>query len=196
MVIDHYRSTPMNFPSNKNSITLIGMAGAGKSFMGRHLAKELGWQFIDTDDLIEQNAQKGLQEILDALGDEEFIKLEAKTILGLKDIRFKIISPGGSICYSDQAMKFLKENSLVIYLADSYSRIINRIRNLNSRGIVGLKNKSFEQLYKERAALYQKYADFTIDMSAMPTADKWKKFQEVKSRILEAVKATHEIGTR
>jgi shikimate kinase len=113
--------------------------------------------------------------------------LENKTILGLEYIQFKVISPGGSVIYSPQTMNFLKDNSIVVYLSDSYSRILNRIRNLNSRGIVGLKNKSFEQLYNEREQLYKKYADFTIDMSVMSTVDKWKKYQEVKAKIFEDI---------
>lgn len=177
----------INFPENKKAITLIGMAGAGKSFIGRNLARLLEFEFIDTDDLIEKRAGEGLQEILDREGDENFLKIETDTIINLGNIQNKIISPGGSVIYSPAAMEYFKANSIVIYLADSYGRILNRIKNLDSRGIVGLKNKNFEQLYKEREALYKKFADLTIDMSHMQTDDKQAKAQEVTEKIIQGI---------
>lgn len=177
----------MQFPLNKKSITLIGMAGAGKSFIGRNLAKLLQFKFVDTDDLIEQTQKQGLQDILDKIGDKKFIELETQIIINLENIQNKIISPGGSVIYSPQAMEFLKNNSVVIYLADSYSHILNRIKNLNSRGIVGLKGNSFEQLYLEREKLYNKFADITIDMAHMQTGDKYKKAKEVTEKIIEEI---------
>ncbi len=174
----------MNFPQNKKSITLIGMAGAGKSFIGRNLAKLLEFDFIDTDEVIEKDTNQKLQKLLDNLGEEKFIELEKNIIIGLGNIQNKIISPGGSVVYSPATMQYLKANSIVIYLADSYNRILNRIKNLESRGIVGLKNKNFEQLYKERQILYKKYADITIDMSKMQTNDKNAKAKQVIKKII------------
>ena len=177
----------IQFPQNKNAITLIGMAGVGKSLIGRNLAKQISFGFIDTDDLIEQKTGKGLQEILDREGEKDFLKIETDTIINLGDIQNKIISPGGSVIYSSAAMEYLKTNSIVIYLADSYSRILNRIKNLNSRGIVGLKNKNFKQLYQEREKLYKKFADITIDLSNIQSDDKELKAKQVTAIIIKKI---------
>ncbi len=175
------------FPKNKKSITLIGMAGVGKSFIGRRLAKLLDFEFIDTDDVLEEKTGHSLQELLDQKGEVNFIKLESQTITNLGNIQNKIISPGGSVIYSAKAMDFLKNNSNIVYLADSYGRIINRVKNLNNRGIVGLKNKSFEQLYAERKKLYKKSADLTINLSYLQTDDKELKAKEVTEKIIAAI---------
>ncbi len=177
----------MKFPPNKKSITLIGMAGVGKSFIGRRLAKILDFQFIDTDDLIEQITGSPLQNLLDKKGDLGFIQLESDTITGLKNIQNKILSPGGSVVYSSKTMDYLKAHSIIVYLADSYEHIIKRVKNLDSRGIVGLKNKSFEQLYKEREKLYKKFADLTIDLSNLQTEDKELKAKEVTEKIISGI---------
>jgi len=163
------------------------MAGAGKSFIGRNLAKKLDFLFIDTDDLIEEQQGVTLQTLLDKHGDNKFVEIETKAITDLNDIQNMIISPGGSVCYSSQAMDFLKNNSVVIYLADSYDHIFGRVKNLETRGIVGLKEKSFEQLFTEREKLYKKYADIIINMSEMQTADKFQKAEQVIEQIKTAL---------
>ena len=72
----------------KNSISLIGMAGAGKSSVGRELARTLGFRLIDSDVLIEKQHGKSLQNILD---DEGYLKLREIENTVLKDIRFNEI---------------------------------------------------------------------------------------------------------
>lgn len=143
------------------NITLIGMPGVGKSFIGKKLAKELGYKFIDVDDLIEEREGEKLQNVLDKLGDEKFIELEGKTILSLKG-EGMVLAPGGSVVYSSSAMKYLNKISKIFYLKDGMKSIKKRIPNINSRGIVGLKNKTFEELFREREKLYLKYADFVV----------------------------------
>ena len=87
----------------KNSISLIGMAGAGKSSVGRELAKRLGFRLIDSDALIEGQYGKRLQNILE---DEGYIRLREIENIVLKDIQFNetILSTGGSAVYSNEAM--------------------------------------------------------------------------------------------
>lgn len=82
------------------NITLIGMAGAGKSTIGKLLAKKLNFKFIDSDKYIEEKEQMSLQKILDKYGDEKFIKIEEKRVLELLPLKNCVISPGGSIIFS------------------------------------------------------------------------------------------------
>jgi len=143
------------------NITLIGMPGVGKSFIGKKIAGKLRYKFVDVDEVIEKEKRLDLQKVLDELGEEKFIELEGKTILSLKG-EGMVIAPGGSVVYSREAMDFLNKNSKIIYLKDEMIKIKRRIPNLDSRGIVGLKGKSFEKLFLEREKLYERYSDFVV----------------------------------
>ncbi len=143
------------------NITLIGMSGVGKSLFGEKLAAKLGYRFVDVDLVIEKKQGMKLQKVLDRLGDSKFIEMEGKTILSLKG-EGMVFAPGGSVVYSKGAMEYLKKISKIIYLKDKPEIIKERTKNLDCRGIVGLKNKTFEALFAEREKLYEKYADFVV----------------------------------
>jgi len=147
---------------SKNNITLIGMAGSGKSTVGKLLAKKLNYRVIDGDKYIEAQEKMKLQQIIDALGDKKFIQIEEKRILELLKLNNTILAPGGSIIYSKKLMEVIRKSSLVIFLDVSLEIIEKRLGNKAMRGIVGLKAKSVKELYKERLPLYKKYADLTI----------------------------------
>lgn len=144
------------------NVTVIGMPGVGKSYLGRKLAKRLGYTFIDVDKQMEKRYGKPLQKILDELGDEKFICAEAQEIRSLADVDKTLISPGGSVVYAPEAMELLKKISHIIYLAAPTELIQKRI-TVQSRGIVGLRDQSFAELHEERKALYEKWADITIN---------------------------------
>ncbi len=144
--------------------TLIGMPGVGKSMLGRELARRLEYVFIDTDEIIEQRLGLKLQQILDDFGDEKFMETEENAILEMGKLDKCIISPGGSVIYSEKAMKLLAENSLIIFLNMSFRSIERRLANKDTRGIVGLKRKGLRALFDERLILYRKYADIEIDL--------------------------------
>jgi shikimate kinase len=70
------------------------------------------------------------------------------------------------VIYSEKAMKFLKNNSLIIFLDAKIESIIKRIsKSKKERGIIGLKNKSIKEIFEERLPLYKKYANITINLS-------------------------------
>ena len=75
-----------------------------------------------------------------------------------------VISSGGSVIYSMMAMKFLKKNSVVVFLDAPFESIQKRLTNQETRGLVGLK-KGLKNLFNERLILYKKYAYITIEMS-------------------------------
>jgi shikimate kinase len=146
------------------NITLIGMSGVGKSRIGKLLAEKLHYSFIDIYWVIEEANGKKLQELIDSLGDEKFLELEENAILGMKNIAFTIISPGGSAIYSEKAMKFLKSISIIVFLNASLEEIKRRTPDFSKRGIVRLIEKGLEGLYAERLPLYNRYADVTVDV--------------------------------
>ncbi len=162
------------------NITLIGMPGVGKSTIGKILAKEINYSYLDIDDIIESKDNKKLQKVLSDLGDEKFIIREEKEVLDLQNIANSIISTGGSIVYSEKAMDHLKKISKVIYLSCSIDQLKRRINNSSSRGIVGIKIKSFEELFAERTQLYKKYSDFEIDCESL---DQKKIISKIKGLI-------------
>jgi len=142
-------------------ITLIGMAGAGKNTLGMSLAKYLQYQVIDIDRLILDATGKTQTQLIHDMGENGFLKIEEQTILQLPPPSNTIIITGGSAVYSQPAMQYLKGFTTLLYLYATKASIQKRI-NIESRGIVGLQNASFDQIYEEREILYNKYADFTL----------------------------------
>ena len=139
------------------------MPGSGKSYIGKKLANRIGYTLIELDSLLEQEYNLPLQQILDKLGDETFLEKQANdAILYTKSRDGLIVSPGGSIVYTDYAMEHLNDVSKIIYLKTSLKTIKRRITE-TPRGIVGLKDNTLEYLYKERTLLYEKWALIIID---------------------------------
>ncbi len=147
-----------------NNIILIGMPGSGKSILGKELAKKLKFHFLDVDDYVEQKEGIPLQQIIDEQGDKGFREIEEKRILEL-NLEHYVISPGGSVIYSKRAMQHLKEEGIIVHLKISYSQLEKRLKNAATRGIVGFKDKTIKELYKEREQLYKQYADKIININ-------------------------------
>ena len=143
------------------SITLIGMAGAGKSTIGKQLAKLLDFNFLDGDLIIEERINQSIQNFLDQHGGKEFTKIEEEVLLSI-NIDKTILATGGSAVLSDKAMQFLRKESEVIFLDVTYENISKRILNLSERGLVREPNQSLQETYDERLSLYRKYADYVV----------------------------------
>lgn len=146
----------------KNNIVLIGMAGCGKSTVGVLLAKTLGYEFIDTDLVIQKNEGRLLQEIIDTDGIEYFGKAEENAICGL-NTENAVIATGGSAVYSEKAMKHLKSNGICVWLKLPFEEIERRINNIATRGIVMAPGATLYDVFSARQPLYEKYADITAD---------------------------------
>ncbi len=143
------------------NITFIGMPGAGKSTLGKKVAELLHYRFIDIDLLIEQKEKLKLPEVLAKYGEKRFLELEEETIFSLGVLQNSILSPGGSVIYLEKAMEFLKNNSIMVFLDVPFPMIERRIGSA-PRGIIGLQEKSLEQLFLERKILYEKDADAVV----------------------------------
>lgn len=161
------------------NITLIGMAGAGKSTIGRILAKRLSYTFIDVDHLIKENTGMPLQTLIDKQGDSALISFEEEAILSLGQVDRCVISPGGSVVYSEKAMEHLKKISKIIFLDTDFRSISRRLPNARKRGIVGLRDRSLKELFEERIVLYHKYADFSIKLRGK------ENIQKITGKIIE-----------
>ncbi len=144
------------------NIILIGMPGAGKSTIGVLLAKSLLADFVDTDLLIQKKYSSSLCDIISAKGIEEFLRIENDVICE-NIFKNSVIATGGSAVYGEEAMEKLKENGIAVYLKLSPTEIERRINNIHTRGIAMKKGTTIAQLYADRAPLYEKYADITLD---------------------------------
>lgn len=161
------------------NITLIGMPGVGKSVVGERVAERLGLAFVDLDKLLERQHGKPLQRILDEAGEEGFLTLEEGAALGLESLENTLVSPGGSIVYSDRAMAHLRERSTVVFLDAPIGEIRARL-TMEGRGIVRGGDRGLEAIYEERLPLYQKYAHVTVPIEGVDT-------EENAARIIEAL---------
>lgn len=159
------------------NIVLIGMPGAGKSTVGVILAKALGMHFTDTDIVIQKNAGRLLQDIIDTDGPDAFKQLEEETVLSLRR-RNTVIATGGSVVFSEQAMEQLKKDGIVVYLKISFGAMKRRLRNITTRGIVLSHGETLRDMYDERVPLYEKYADITVSCSK-------EDFETVVGRVIE-----------
>ena len=132
--------------------------------MEEHLQRRLDYTFIDVDCLITEKTGMPLQALIDKHGDSALIRFEEEAILRLGQVEECIISPGGSVVYSEKAMEHLKKVSKIVFLDAPFRSIVKRVRNARKRGIVGLRDRSLKELFEERKVLYQKYADFSIKL--------------------------------
>jgi len=144
-----------------NSISLIGMAGAGKSSIGKKLAKRLNFYFVDSDSIIEKKYGKSLQSILNENGNKKFKEIEEGALLSVQFNQI-VLATGGSAVFCDAAMKHIKKNSMVIYLEVPYEDILVRISKFSERGLLKRSDQNIKEAYKEREGLYQQYADQTV----------------------------------
>jgi len=161
------------------NLVLIGMPGVGKSTVGVLLAKALSRSFIDTDVHIQAQEGRRLQEIIDTDGLDFFIDIEARHVLSL-DCRDHVIATGGSIVYSAAAMGHLKASGIAVYMRLPLPQLVDRLTNLDSRGMVMDRGQTVESLFEERQPFYECYADITVDCQGL-------RHEQVVARIIEEV---------
>lgn len=164
-----------------NNIVLIGMPGSGKSTIGVILAKRLGYDFVDTDNLISDREKTTLQDIIDKKGVSEFLKIEG--IVGEElNIDNTVIATGGSMVFSDSAMKNLLKDSKCVFIDVPLPEIKRRVKNIDTRGIAMEKDDTLDTLYEKRMPKYREYSDITVEVKQN------SKIDNVVSKILDMLK--------
>lgn len=144
------------------TISLVGMPGVGKSTVGVILAKLTGLEFSDTDLAIQAKEQKSLQDILEGQGHLQLRAIEEAVLLEVP-LHNRVLATGGSVIYSDQAMRRLSAAGPVVYLRADVSTLKERVALNPQRGIASDAKQSFEEIYAERTPLYDRYASHTVD---------------------------------
>ena len=148
----------------KSNIILVGPMGSGKTTVGQILAINLGWRFIDTDQLIVERTGKEIPLLFEEQGEEYFRQVEKEVISRFSQISRTVIATGGGAVIDRTNYQLLKENGLVFYLKASPSVLTRRVGSGKGRPL--LLGKDIQAivvgLLKEREKYYQE-ADLTIE---------------------------------
>lgn len=146
----------------RGSIILIGMPGVGKSTIGVILAKMLGVEFSDTDLSIQAREGMTLQQIIDTEGHMHLRQIEEEVLLDVP-LEHRVVATGGSVVYSEAIMRRLATAGPVVYLRADVETLKRRVGENPLRGIASDGAQSFEDIYRERTPLYERYATHTVD---------------------------------
>lgn len=161
------------------NIILIGMPGCGKSTVGVLLAKSLGYDFLDTDLLIQRRAGKRLQEIIDGDGLPAFFAAEEAALCAVETTH-TVVATGGSAVYSAAGMAHLAKNGLIVWLRVDLPTLETRLGDFSARGIAGGGARTLAELYAEREPLYARYAQITVNCAGGIAG-----VEETRRRVLE-----------
>lgn len=148
-------------------VTLVGMAGSGKSTVGELLSRALGCALLDTDRLIEAMYGQELEPLYRALGREAFLQAESGIVAGLSLSR-AVVSTGGSVIYSDAAMRHLAEKGPIIWLRAETRTVQARLDACGTRGLAIAPEQTLADLVEEREPLYAAAANHTILTDGLP----------------------------
>jgi shikimate kinase len=165
-----------------DNIILIGMPAVGKSTVGVLLAKRLGYGFIDTDLMIQSGEQRRLHQIIETRGLTAFCDLEASYIRRLK-ARQTVIATGGSVVYRHQAMAYLDNLGITVFLDIEPAHLKHRLMDLEKRGVVLAPDQTIDDLYSERQPLYRKYSRATVSCTALQP-------EAVVAKLMSVIEAT------
>jgi shikimate kinase len=156
----------MNHEISQN-VGLVGFMGSGKSVVGRALARELQFGFIDTDVIIEERTGELIHDIFNSRGEEYFRQIEREVVQEVCKTKSHVISFGGGVVLSPTSVQIIRNSSTVILLTASLESIMTRIgptshRPLLSDNDINLK-EMIENLLEQRKAHYTNAMDFEIN---------------------------------
>lgn len=147
------------------NIFLIGPMGAGKSTIGRTLAKELSLEFYDSDEVIEERTGADLSWIFDVEGEEGFRKREQKVIDELTQKNNIVLATGGGVIITPENRTVLASRGTVIYLKTSLDQQYERTKRDTKRPLLQTDDLEARllQLQQERESLYEEIADISFE---------------------------------
>lgn len=153
--------------SRKQNIYLVGPMGAGKTAVGKQLAKDLGLAFFDSDLEIQKRTGVDIPYIFEMEGEAGFRARETGVIADLSKEQNAVVATGGGSVLSDTNRKRLAATGLVIYLKTGVEEQLKRTKRTRHRPLLASKNRRevLEELAQVRAPLYAAIADACIDTS-------------------------------
>jgi shikimate kinase len=149
------------------AISLVGMPGSGKSTVGRHIARQLGLPFVDTDHLIEQRIGCSIREYFELHGEPAFRDVETQAIdEATAAVDARVIATGGGAVLREDNREMLRARSTVLYLRSTPEDLVRRLRNDTRRPLLqgsGDAHQRLRTLFQERDPLYRRAAHYVIE---------------------------------
>jgi shikimate kinase len=163
-----------------DAIVLIGFMGAGKSSVGRTLARMTGLGRFDTDEIVASRFRLAISEIFEVHGEEKFREAETETLRGLVGKGQAIIVTGGGIVLRPENVALLRELGTIFYLSADEETLFARISRRTTRPLLQTADPrvTLRELLAARLPLYRSAADVEVDTSRL-------KHEEVARKILE-----------
>jgi shikimate kinase len=158
--------------SKRDNIFLVGLMGAGKTTVGRLLAKHYGCTFYDSDHEIEARTGVKIPVIFEIEGESGFRKREEAVIAELTAMSGIVLATGGGAVLSQVNRDNLRKNGLVIYLRGTPEHLYERTRHDRNRPLLQTENPlaKLRELYKQRDPLYRELADIVADTGRQSVA--------------------------
>jgi 3-dehydroquinate dehydratase/shikimate dehydrogenase len=152
---------------DRRSILLIGMRGAGKSTVGRLVARGLGRAFVDLDDVIEEDAGISIAEIFAREGEEEFRRIEREAFRRELSVRpYVLAAGGGTFEDAGSVRQVLEHRPFVIYLYAPVPVLADRVRDSGRPSLTGRPpEEEIPEVLARREPVYRRLAHLTIDTS-------------------------------
>lgn len=152
-----------------DAIVLIGFMGAGKSSVGRTLARTTGLRRFDTDEMVAARFGLTVSEIFETKGEETFREAETETLRELADKRSAIITTGGGILLRAQNADLVRQLGTVVHLEADEDTLFRRINRRTTRPLLRTENlrATLTELLRVRLPLYRTAADIQVDTSTL-----------------------------
>lgn len=144
------------------NIILTGFMAAGKSSVGRILAQELDWEFIDTDQRIEQLTELKIPDIFRRYGEKRFRSEENLFVKKIADITKTVIATGGGTVLDRENWQGLQQLGVTIHLYVPLEVALQRIKRRQDRPLLEKSIPEIEQMWKQRLTIYNQ-AEITVD---------------------------------
>jgi shikimate kinase len=167
----------------ERTIVLVGMMGAGKTAVGRKLAKALGWRFTDADAAIEAAAGTTIPNIFAEIGEEAFRQSERQVIARLLRDDRQVLALGGGAFMDPQTRALVRERAISVWLRADLDVLLRRTGRRSNRPLLarGDPRHTLATLLDQRGPAYGE-ADIVVDSGAGPIS-------EVVGRVLDALAA-------
>lgn len=158
--------------SRKDNIFLVGLMGAGKTTVGRLLAKQLGKTFIDADHEIEARTGVKIPVIFEIEGEEGFRRREEAVIAELTQLNDIVLGTGGGAVLSPKNRELLHSRGIVVYLRGTPEQLYERTRHDRNRPLLQTADPlaRLRELYAQRDPLYREIADLVVDTGRQSVA--------------------------
>jgi shikimate kinase len=157
---------------HRENLVLIGFMGSGKSSVGRLAARALGFQFVDTDQLIVERTGKQISDIFATEGEESFRAMETSALEEFSDRVHYVISTGGGAVISPKNRALLRAIGFVACLNAEEDVLFERVSRNSKRPLLQTDNprETLSKLIKVRGPLYAETAHWEMDTSSVSQA--------------------------